>query len=210
MLFRSVSQSRYDFAYLNPDYTFPIIADSEKEKILIDAKELGHPLIHDSKNVKNNFNIDGKGEIFIITGSNMSGKSTFLRTVGINICLAYSGAPVNADFLKINLFNLFSCIKVSDSVIDGISYFYAEVKRLKKLLDLLNANGGLPVFFLIDEIFKGTNNYERLIGSKSLIRTLSQKKGSGIVSTHDLELVKLAEENNSFIVTGKQIGRAHV
>jgi DNA mismatch repair ATPase MutS len=122
----------------------------------------------------------------------MSGKSTFLKTLGINLSLAYAGGPVCAGSLRASLFRLFTCIKVSDSVTDGFSFFYAEVRRLKALLDELQKEHAYPIFFLIDEIFKGTNNRERLIGSRSYIRVLAGQNGAGAISTHDLELTTLA------------------
>jgi DNA mismatch repair ATPase MutS len=135
----------------------------------------------------------------------MSGKSTFLRTLGVNLVLAYAGAPVAARFLRTRPFRLFTCIHVSDSLSDGISYFYAEVRRLKALLVELQRAGevghdgaqsaaGYPIFYLIDEIFRGTNNREREIGSRAYVRALAGAYGTGVISTHDLELVHLAEE----------------
>ena len=106
---------------------------------------------------------------------------------------AFAGGPVNASTLQTSLFKIFTCIKVSDSVTDGYSYFYAEVKRLKALLSELERDSGYPLFFLIDEIFKGTNNRERLIGSQAYIQALVGKNCLGAISTHDLELVKLAD-----------------
>ena len=129
----------------------------------------------------------------------MSGKSTFLRTLGINQVLAFAGAPVNASKMKTGLLRLFTCIQVSDSLADGFSYFYAEVRRLKILLDLLKDDDPLPVFYLIDEIFRGTNNQERRIGSQSYLRALIRAKGSGVVSTHDLELAKLSDMHSNII-----------
>jgi DNA mismatch repair ATPase MutS len=130
----------------------------------------------------------------------MSGKSTFLRTTGVNLLLAFSGAPVNADEMRLVLLRLFTCIQVSDSLSDGFSYFYAEVRRLKSLLNLLEeAQTGVPVFYLIDEIFRGTNNRERRIGSQSFVRALARLPGSGVISTHDLELVKLADGNQRIL-----------
>jgi DNA mismatch repair ATPase MutS len=123
----------------------------------------------------------------------MSGKSTFLRTLGVNLCLAFAGAPVNATAFQTVLLRLFTCIKVSDSVTDGISYFYAEVRRLKALLCALEAEEPVPLCFLIDEIFRGTNNRERLIGSRAYIHALAHGRGVGAISTHDLELITLAD-----------------
>ena len=170
--------------------TFPEMT----EEPYFEGHQLGHPLIPQHERVHNDFTFNKQGDVVIITGSNMAGKSTFLRTLGINLTLAYAGAPVLATALQTGLFRLFTCIKVSDSVIDGISYFYAEVRRLKALLAELNTVHPLPVFFLIDEIFRGTNNRERFIGSRSYIQALTQHHGLGIVSTHDLELVHLEKE----------------
>lgn len=183
-----------NFSYLNPDYTYPEFETENKNTF--EVKSIGHPLIARNKKICNDFSINNENEIIIITGSNMSGKSTFLRSIGINLCIAYSGAPVNAEFFKTTLFELFSCIKVNDSVVEGISYFYAEVKRLKELLDEFENGNGLPKFFLIDEIFKGTNNKERLTGSRAYIKKLFELKGTGMITTHDLELVNLADEIN--------------
>jgi len=123
----------------------------------------------------------------------MSGKSTFLRTIGINLCLAYAGSVVNATSFRTSLFEIYACIRVTDSLADGYSYFYMEVRRLRDLLQALERGTAYPLFFLIDEIFRGTNNYERLIGSASYIQALIGQKCLGVISTHDLELVKLAD-----------------
>ncbi len=180
------------FAFLNPNYKFPDIkGDSE----LFEAKNLGHPLIKYENRIENDFSISDTSLTNIITGSNMSGKSTFLRTIGCNLLLANAGSVVNADKFIISKFNLFTCIKVSDSVVDGISYFYSEVKRLKEIIeDIKDSNTNSLV--LIDEIYKGTNNIERVIGSKALIKYFSSENIYSIVSTHDLELVKIADELN--------------
>ena len=181
-----------NFAWLNPHYAFPEFA---LETSVFDARGLGHPLINREHKICNDLELNEPRRIVILTGSNMAGKSTFLRTVGVNLCLAYAGAPVNAERLRISLFRLFTCIKVSDSVQDGLSYFYAEVKRLKQLLSAAETEDDLPMMFLIDEIFRGTNNRERHIGSHAFIRALSsRKKALGLIATHDLEITKLAEE----------------
>jgi DNA mismatch repair ATPase MutS len=183
------------FAYLNPEYTMPdIIAGTDLScpSSCFDAHGMGHPLIPAEKKIANDFRLDEAGTVVIITGSNMAGKSTFLRTLGVNLCLAYAGAPVSATVLRTTLFRLFSCIRVSDSVTEGYSYFYAEVRRLRALLTELE-QPGYPLFFLVDEIFKGTNNRERLIGSRSFVHALVGRNCLGAISTHDLELVKLAD-----------------
>ncbi len=183
-----------NFAYLNPNYSFPEIKSASSETgIIFETRNIAHPLIPFQNNITNDFKIMRKGEVIIITGSNMSGKSTFLKTVGLNLALAFAGGVVNAEELKTDLFRIFTSINITDSVVDGISYFYAEVKRLKELLNEINKDD-VPVFFLIDEIFKGTNNYERLIGSRSYIKSIAGKNCTGIISTHDLELIRLEKE----------------
>ncbi|NTV47232.1 MAG: hypothetical protein HGB11_12085, partial [Chlorobiales bacterium] len=183
-----------NFSYIHPSYTFPNIhAESDSDPVL-SAHDLGHPLLPDDKRICNDISVSAIGEIAIVTGSNMSGKSTFLRSIGTNLCLAFAGGPVVASSFQTIPLRLFTCIKVSDSVNDGISYFYAEVKTLKSLLDLFEKNEPEPVCFLIDEIFRGTNNRERLIGSRAYIKALAGRHSIGFVSTHDLELVKLSEE----------------
>jgi len=180
-----------NFAYLNPSYVFPEISDGPA---IFTARALGHPLLKAESKVCNDFELNENTEIAILTGSNMAGKSTFLRTVGVNLCLAYAGAPVNAERLQVSLFRVFTCVKVSDSVQDGLSYFYAEVKRLKALLSAAEQEEGQPLMFLIDEIFRGTNSRERLIGARAFVRTLARFPALGLIATHDLELVKLADE----------------
>lgn len=185
-----------NFAYLNPTYAYPtfLTGTTSGSGHAFNARQLCHPLLKPRVKVCNDFDLDQERKIVVLTGSNMAGKSTFLRTVGANLCLAYAGAPVNAADLETSLFRVFTCIKVTDSVQDGLSYFYAEVKRLKAMLNATELDDPRPVLFLIDEIFRGTNSRERRIGSRAYIRTLSQQNAMGLVSTHDLELVKLAEE----------------
>ena len=202
-----------NFAYLNPEYSFPEISESKNSKSVLYSENMGHPLIPFDVKVTNNFSIQKKNEILIITGSNMSGKSTFLKTLGVNMCLTYAGAPVNADVLRVSLFRLFTCIKVSDSVTDGISYFYAEVKRLKEMLNELEKSSSKPLFFLIDEIFRGTNNKERSIGSSAYLKTISRMETFGAIATHDLNLTELEKEISNItnyhfreeIINGKMI-----
>jgi DNA mismatch repair ATPase MutS len=195
------------FAYLNPEYIMPQIEVGQQPgaqpQTIFQAQELGHPLIPLEKKVTNSFGLNALGEVVIVTGSNMAGKSTFLRTLGVNLCLAYAGGPVNAQSFTTSLFRLFTCLRVTDSVTDGYSYFYAEVRRLHALLDALKQPDQAPLFFLVDEIFKGTNNRERLIGSRSFVKALVGRNCVGLISTHDLELVKLADSvpqvrNNHF------------
>ncbi len=186
-----------NFAYLHPHYTWPIL----RKESGLDAIGLGHPLISPKTRVTNPLSLTGVGTISLITGSNMSGKSTFLRTVGINLCLAQAGAPVCADRFEWSWSRLACCIRINDSLDAGLSYFYAEVKRLKAILDEAEDRTGPPTLFLIDEIFKGTNNRERLIGSRAYIKSLSSGNGFGLVSTHDLELTDLEKEISSLTNT---------
>jgi hypothetical protein len=184
-----------NFAYLNPHYTFPEVlrdVDPAGGEVFA-ARDMGHPLIPEAVKVRNDFRIDSLGKVALITGSNMSGKTTFLRTLGANLCLAYAGAPVDAAGLRTIPWRLFTCIEVSDSLSDGISYFYAEVRRLKDLLDAVHSPHPRPLFFLIDEIFRGTNNRERQIGGRAYVRALAGGHGAGSISTHDLELVTLSD-----------------
>ncbi|NHZ72736.1 MAG: hypothetical protein GWP17_06605, partial [Aquificales bacterium] len=179
-------------AYLNPDTIFPTVNLDAKRPFATQA--IGHPLIPDETRICNDFQIDELGAVDIVTGSNMAGKSSFLRTLGVNLCLAYAGGPVFAHAFETRLFRLYTSIRVADSVTDGFSYFYAEVRRLQGLLAALKVEDERPLFFLIDEIFRGTNNQERLIGSRSYIKALVGQQGVGLIATHDLELVKLADD----------------
>lgn len=190
-----------NFAYLNPGYVFPqlMVEPPGAAQVIFEACSLGHPLLPDGVKVCNDFSFHKLGEVAIITGSNMSGKSTFLRTLGINLCLAQAGGPVNATNLRAMLFRVFTCIQVSDSLSNGISYFYAEVRRLRALLGAIQADSPYPLFFLVDEIYRGTNNRERQIGSQAYVRALTQFCGVGLVSTHDLELVKLADQGEAVL-----------
>ncbi|MDM8528955.1 hypothetical protein QUF58_12210 [Anaerolineales bacterium HSG24] len=184
-----------NFAHLHPDYTMPHLLKSlPDDGSVFQATAIGHPLIAAPEKICNDYTINKLGDISLITGSNMAGKSTFLRTVGLNLALTYAGGPVNATRLQTIPFRLFTCIKVSDSVTSRVSYFYAEVKRLKQLLSTLQTEADTPLFFFIDEIFRGTNNRERRIGSWAYIEALVGNNGVGLISTHDLELTKLAEQ----------------
>lgn len=183
--------SMANFAWLNPHYNFAM-PDLQAEKP-VEATDLGHPLIPEEEKVTNNVSIDDKGNILLITGSNMAGKSTFLRTMGINLAMCFAGAPVNATSLSTIPFRLFSSINVTDSLDDGLSHFYAEVKRLRELLNLLEDDHQMPMFFMVDEIYRGTNNRERLQGSEAFLKKVAGKNGVGLVSTHDLELAQLEE-----------------
>lgn len=151
----------------------------------------GHPLIAPAKRVDNSLDINGKGEIILITGSNMSGKSTFLRTLGINSILAMAGAPACAEAFSISNCLIYTSLRVGDSLSEGTSSFYAELKRLETLISL--SKEGKPVFFLLDEILRGTNSLDRYTGSKALIRQFIKNKTSGLLASHDLALADLEQ-----------------
>ena len=177
-----------------PEASFPEIAAPGARPVL-EGEGLGHPLLPEEEKVRNGIAFEAPGAVALITGSNMAGKSTFLRTLGLNLCLAYAGGPVDARRLRAVPMRLFTCIDVTDAVTGGLSYFYAEVRRLRALMEALQEETGAPpLFYLIDEIFRGTNNRERLIGSRAYLRALAQASGLGAVATHDLELTELAEE----------------
>jgi hypothetical protein len=172
------------YAYNNYGYIYPEI--HEGEQFHFDARNLGHPLIHIDKRVRNDFKIDKWGSFTILTGANMAGKSTFLRTIGVNMVLASCGAPVCASSMAIRPVELITSIHTIDSLANNESYFYAELKRLKMIIDLLK--DGNQIFIILDEILKGTNSDDKQSGSKALIRQLIAFKASGIIATHDLSL----------------------
>ncbi len=183
------------FAYLNPgEWVWPTLSIADVP--IFAAEQLGHPLIPSEQRVCNDVRLDEAQPIYLITGSNMAGKSSFLRTMGVNLVLAYAGGPVVAHSFHASWLRLFATIRVADSLSDGFSFFYAEVRRLSQLLTALNAAGERPLLFLIDEIFRGTNNRERLIGSRAYIQALAQGSGLGAIATHDLELVQLADNSS--------------
>lgn len=157
----------------------------------ISAVKMGHPLL--SGSICNDVTVENPSGILLITGSNMSGKSTLLRTVGINLVLAYAGAPVCAQHFKCSVLQLYTCMRVSDNLGENISSFYAELLRIKQIVGASKVHTN--IFFLLDEIFKGTNSQDRHAGAKVLIQQLSKAGAMGMVSTHDLELGDLEREN---------------
>lgn len=173
---------------INNHIVFPEITE-ENPKVI--AKELGHPLINMEDRVDNDIKLDN--EIFIITGSNMSGKTTFLRTIGINLVLAYNGAGVCARSMEVSLLDIFTSMRVVDDLKSGISTFYAEILRIKRIID--KAEEDKDMIFLIDEIFTGTNSVDRILGAKNVIANLNRENVIGAITTHDLELCELDIKN---------------
>ncbi len=168
--------------YNNQDWIFPTITENSPLK----GNQLGHPLIHRSKRVANDFNTPTEAHIKLITGSNMAGKSTFLRTVGINIILAMSGSAVCAKELSLPLLQVYTSMRTQDALHESTSSFYAELKRLKVIIEAVEKENN--IYFLLDEILKGTNSKDRHTGSRALIEQMIKSKGAGIIATHDLEL----------------------
>ncbi|KJS82227.1 MAG: hypothetical protein JM58_15365 [Peptococcaceae bacterium BICA1-8] len=178
----------------NPDWVMPMICDGNET--VFQTKGLGHPLLP-GKRTHNDVAIDNKAKVLLITGSNMSGKSTLLRTAGINLVLAYAGAPVCARSFQASIMGIYTCMRVSDNLGENISSFYAELSRIKKIVS--EAESGKRVFFLLDEIFKGTNSQDRHTGARVLINKLSLTNSIGLVSTHDLELCDLELKNDKIV-----------
>jgi hypothetical protein len=179
-----------NLGYLNPNYSFPELKTGEGRRF--EALQIGHPLIEPNVRVCNDFSLEG-AQVIVLTGSNMSGKSTFIKTLGVNLALAQAGGPVCASHLSVTPCRIFGCIRLVDSVQDHVSTFYAEVRRLRQLLHALGQHSVLPLFFLVDEIFRGTNNRERLLGSQAFLRALLGKNGTGVITTHDLDLAYSAD-----------------
>ena len=165
-------------------------------KECIEGTNIGHPLLS-STSIRNSFSLKENHKIALITGSNMSGKSTFLRTIGINMIMSYSGAPVCADSFSCGIMNIYTCMRTKDNLEESISSFYAEILRIKMLIEA--AKDGEKVFVLLDEIFKGTNSQDRHIGASILIKQLIGYGGMGLVSTHDLELCDLEKEDDKIV-----------
>lgn len=167
----------------NPGCVFPEI---RKEGFYLKGTDIGHPLIKKEDLVRNDYHIEGQGSTDVITGSNMSGKSTFQRTIGVNLVLAQLGAPVYASSMEASTMQIFTSMRTRDDLKEHTSSFYAELKRIRQLLLLIEEEE--RTFFLLDEILKGTNSEDRHLGSVALIRKLVTKQTMGMVSTHDLAL----------------------
>ena len=181
-------------AYNQDQYSFPRFVPT---KYTFSCKNLGHPLIPLAERVTNDFNLEDQGMVVVLTGSNMSGKSTFLRTIGVNIVLARLGAPVCATDMELGNFNLFTSMRTTDSLEQHVSSFYAELERIRQLIQMIEK--GTPTLFLLDELLKGTNSVDRNAGSTALIKQLGKGPSFGLISTHDLALGKLSEEFENIV-----------
>ena len=176
-------------AFNHPDWCFPVLNNEQPE---FTAVQLGHPLIKPEKSVCNDFSTSGAEKINIVTGSNMAGKSTFLRSVGVNMILAMMGAPVCASKMIVSPLKVMTSMRIKDNLEENTSTFYAELKKLKTIIDAVNSRQ--HVFILLDEILRGTNSLDRHTGSMALIRQLLHHDATGIVATHDLELAGMIKE----------------
>jgi hypothetical protein len=186
--FSSLSAFRYE----HPDDPFPqIVVDAvDARAALFDGVGLGHPLLPSARSVRNDVRLDTEQRLLVVSGSNMSGKSTLLRTVGINAVLALAGAPVRAASLRISPLGIGATLRIQDSLQEGRSRFYAEITRIRELADL--ASGPRPLLFLLDELFHGTNSQDRLVGASGVLRSLLDRGAIGLITTHDLALTAIA------------------
>jgi hypothetical protein len=179
------------FAFEHPDFAWP----EPTPQPMFDASALGHPLIPGDRRVGNDVRLPSAGRALVVTGSNMSGKSTLLRAIGVNAVLAFAGAPVCARAMRIGPARLATSMRVDDSLEQGVSHFYAELRRLKQVIDLAREPGRVqPVLFLFDEILHGTNSRERVIGACAVVRELIARGALGAVSTHDVGITALERE----------------
>ena len=179
-----------NFHFNHPKFIFPEITT---QKQIIEATNLGHPLLNAKKRIDNNFTID-KAQFFIVTGANMAGKSTFLRTVSLSIVMANCGLPVCAASFKYHPIKLITSMRTTDSLTEDESYFYSELKRLKFIVDEIAQE---DYFIILDEILKGTNSKDKAIGSKKFVEKLTKSKSTGIIATHDVSLCELENEFSS-------------
>lgn len=176
------------FAFEHPEYTFPVITGAAA---CFEAEGLAHPLLPATETVENDVGFGPEKRLMILSGPNMAGKSTFIRSVGVNAVLAQCGAPVRARRLRMSTLRVAASICILDSLSGGVSRFYAEIRRVKMITDL--SDGAEPVLFLFDELLSGTNSHDRLVGTQFVLRHLVERGAIGIVSTHDLALTKIAD-----------------
>jgi DNA mismatch repair ATPase MutS len=176
------------YAYENPEDPFPeVVAQGP----CFHGEGLGHPLLPIKRCVRNDLCLGAERALLIVSGSNMSGKSTLLRTVGINTVLALAGAPVRARRLRLSPLVVGATLRIQDSLQAGRSRFYAEIQRMRQLLDL--TRGSPPLLFLLDELFQGTNSHDRRLGAEAVVRSLLDYRAIGLITTHDLALTQIAE-----------------
>jgi DNA mismatch repair ATPase MutS len=176
------------YAYEHPADPFPEFVEGAA---YFDGRAVAHPLLPEDRAVRNDVHIGGELRLMVVSGSNMSGKSTLLRAVGVNAVLAQCGAPVRAAHLRMSRLAVGASIQIMDSLQDGKSRFYTEITRLKQIVDLTREH--LPVLFLLDEFLQGTNSHDRRIGAEAIVRGLLRRDAIGLLTTHDLALTEIAE-----------------
>ncbi len=186
------------YAYEHPEDTFPEFTDDAP---CFEAEALSHPLIPKSRAIANDLNLGRDLRIMIISGPNMAGKSTFVRAVGINAVLAQCGCPVRARKLRLSRLSVAASVCILDSLQGGISRFYAEISRLKLIIDM--TEGPAPVLFLLDELLQGTNSHDRRIGAQAITRGLFERRAIGLLTTHDLAIAEIAD------ALGPQVANFH-
>lgn len=186
------------YRYEHPEDPFPDLDDAAGQRAVFDGEGLGHPLIPAAQMIRNGIGLSGADvsgprtpQLFVVSGSNMSGKSTLLRTVGINAVLAFAGAPVRASRLRISPLRIGATLRIQDSLQEGRSRFYAEISRIREIVDL--AAEPTPVLFLLDELLHGTNSHDRAVGAAGILRVLLDQGAIGLVTTHDLALTSIAD-----------------
>jgi hypothetical protein len=189
------------YAYEHPGDPFPEFATEEPGAAFLDGEELKHPLIPAARSVGNSVRLDAKRRLLIVSGSNMSGKSTLLRAVGVNAVLAMAGAPIRGKSLRMGPLTLGTRIRSVDSLLEGRSNFYTEILRIRQVFDRTGQT--VPVLFLFDELLEGTNSKDRRIGAEGLLRAFVGRGAIGIVTTHDLALTEIVRE------MGEAAGNAH-
>ncbi|MBZ5695383.1 MAG: mismatch repair protein [Acidobacteriia bacterium] len=185
------------YSFEHPGDPFPEFADQGDAPALFAGEELGHPLMPALQCVRNSVQLDATTRVLLVSGSNMSGKSTFLRTVGINTVLAMAGAPIRGKSLRMAPLRLGTRLRSIDSLQEGRSTFYTELLRIRQVFDL--ANGDAPVLFLFDELLDGTNSHDRRIGAESLVGALLERGAIGIVTTHDLALTEMTKSLGAIV-----------
>jgi hypothetical protein len=186
--FNSLAGYRYE----HEDDPFPEIVSNSQAAALFVAVQLAHPLMPSASAVRNDVRLGDDARLIVVSGSNMSGKSTLLRAVGINTVMALAGAPVRAGSLRLSPLAVGATLRIQDSLLEGRSRFYAEITRIRMLVDI--ASGPVPLLFLLDELFHGTNSHDRLVGARGVLHSLLNRGAIGLITTHDLALTAIADE----------------
>jgi DNA mismatch repair ATPase MutS len=183
------------YSFEHPADPFPVFVEDSSATFIGEA--LGHPLVPDAKCVRNSVRLDSETRVMLVSGSNMSGKSTLLRTIGVNAVLAMSGAPIRGESLRLSPLNIGTCIRRTDSLQQGRSGFYTEILQIRRVFQLTEDPTAL--LFLFDELLEGTNSKDRRIGAEGLLRGLLNRRAVGVVTTHDLALTEIADSSNGQI-----------